>query len=246
MKNRIVHKLGPRLSDTLLSYAAAASAAGVGVLSLAVPAHAEVVYTPSNITLLYKVQIDLNQDGKNDFTIFHGTSPTGGNYYESWIDALAFGRNQIAATNSESYAAALHAGDEIGPNSPFKMKRPNLVMATCPFIGCTSPGGGKGPFTKAQHGYLGLKFTISGETHFGWARINMPTGPHSGVLTGYAYETIPNKPIRAGQTSGNEATAGTLDPSAFIEPATLGRLALGAPGVAAGKLQEGRKVGGRE
>jgi hypothetical protein len=84
-----------------------------------------------------------------------------------------------------------------------------------------------------QHGYLGVEFSFNGENHFGWVRVNLPDGPCSAVITGYAYETTPNKPIRAGQTSGNEATTGTLAPSAVSEPATLGHLAQGARGIAA-------------
>jgi hypothetical protein len=98
---------------------------------------------------------------------------------------------------------------------------------------CGYPGGGSGPFGKARHGYLGLEFSINGSNHFGWARIIFPDGPQSGIITGYAYETTPNKPIRAGQTSGNEATTSTLAPSAVPEPATLGHLAQGARGMAA-------------
>jgi len=41
----------------------------------------------------------------------------------------------------------------------------------------------------------------------------------SGTLTGYAYETVPDKPIIAGQITGSDVIA--------AEPATLGGLALG-------------------
>jgi hypothetical protein len=50
------------------------------------------------------------------------------------------------------------------------------------------------------------------------------------TLTGYAYETVPNKPILAGQMSGSEV-ASTVDPKEILTPArpsaTLGALALG-------------------
>ena len=39
------------------------------------------------------------------------------------------------------------------------------------------------------------------------------------TLTGYAYETIPNKPIIAGKTNGPDVIT--------VEPTTLGSLALG-------------------
>jgi hypothetical protein len=52
------------------------------------------------------------------------------------------------------------------------------------------------------------------------------------TLTGYAYETIPNKPIITGRTKGPEDS--TEEPNvsltaAIPKPATLGMLAMGAP-----------------
>jgi hypothetical protein len=75
--------------------------------------------------------------------------------------------------------------------------------------------------------YLGLKFTIKGKIHFGWARVKVDTGlqqrPFLATLTGYAYETIPNKPIIAGETKGPDVVP--VDPN--TAPVSLGRLALG-------------------
>jgi hypothetical protein len=96
--------------------------------------------------------------------------------------------------------------------------------------------------------YLGLKFRIKSKIHYGWARLNVAVG-HSRItatLTGYAYEAIANKPIIAGQTAGQ--TAGQIkepdeidnspeqpNPAALSVPtpesATLGALAMGAPGL---------------
>jgi hypothetical protein len=94
---------------------------------------------------------------------------------------------------------------------------------------------GCGNWPDAQAPYLGLEFTAQGQKHFGWARINWVNGRGSATLTGYAYETEPNKPIRAGDTGpianarvpemcGAPATVATL------RQATLGLLALGSAG----------------
>jgi hypothetical protein len=72
---------------------------------------------------------------------------------------------------------------------------------------------------------LGLKFVIHGKVHYGWARFSVTLGHHrqyddvSGTLTGYAYETIPNKPIIAGQITGPDVIT--------VQPETLGELAHG-------------------
>lgn len=82
--------------------------------------------------------------------------------------------------------------------------------------------------------YLGLKFMIKGEMHYGWARFNV-SFPHQtvcAVLTGYAYETIAHKAIVAGKTKGpdnvsvEESEATLTVPTR--KPASLGMLAGGS------------------
>jgi hypothetical protein len=99
-----------------------------------------------------------------------------------------------------------------------------------------------GPWAPAggteKNRYVGLKFVIGGQIHFGWARFNVRMRlPRQGglvaVLTGYAYETVANKPILTGQTKGADLA------QAQPEPATLGRLAEGATGLEAWRPEHG-------
>jgi hypothetical protein len=99
--------------------------------------------------------------------------------------------------------------------------------------------GGKG----VKNRYLGIKFQINGQFHFGWARITVTptkTGFYT-TLTGYAYETIPNKPIIAGATKGPDEDD-QLAPASLKthtgEPTSLGLLALGAPGLSIWRREE--------
>jgi len=96
--------------------------------------------------------------------------------------------------------------------------------------------------------YLGLKFTVGGQVYYGWARVevNRQTPLRiTATLTGYAYETIPNRPILTGMKKG------TLDDNAEVEssaaqvpePASLGRLAQGASGVPAWRVATGTQAG---
>jgi hypothetical protein len=52
-------------------YALAAGAAGVGVLAMAQPVAAKIVYTPANINLGFEQEtpLDLNHDGVTDFNL---------------------------------------------------------------------------------------------------------------------------------------------------------------------------------
>jgi hypothetical protein len=81
--------------------------------------------------------------------------------------------------------------------------------------------------------YLGLKFLIKGEVHFGWAEVSAKCTLGTrvvGFVEGYAYETEVNKPIMAGSTGTAPGAPGAGLGSA--RPATLATLALGAQGLA--------------
>jgi hypothetical protein len=73
--------------------------------------------------------------------------------------------------------------------------------------------------------YLGLAFSIQGQIHYGWARLNVNQDGCviTAVLTGYAYETVPGKPIITGKTSGPSEVSETER-----MPPTLGLLAKGS------------------
>jgi hypothetical protein len=98
--------------------------------------------------------------------------------------------------------------------------------------------------------YLGLKFEVDGKTHYGWARLTVQLPGNyliNATLTGYAYETVPDKGILAGQTAGgadaaavssnspdsdtSNSSASVANPSDTPRPTSLGTLALGAGGV---------------
>ena len=87
----------------------------------------------------------------------------------------------------------------------------------------------QGPWVNVTNRYLGVKFKINGKLHYGWARLNVKVvrGQYeiTATLTGYAYETIPNKAIIAGKTKGPDVIT--------VQPGSLGRLAQGSAGLAA-------------
>jgi len=144
---------------------------------------------------------------------------------------------------SGRFASALHPGFTVKANkgyfqqgrkpggSQHHARGPVADMANILFTvvsQTSSASGGQWLFTK--HRYLGLQFMIGDEVHYGWARVTvtLPAGkfePIQATITGYAYETIPNKPIVTGKTKGPDVVT--------WEPATLGRLAQGASGISA-------------
>jgi hypothetical protein len=182
----------------------------------------------------FPLYIDLNNDGIKDFllrTSFYAGSSglvvgLNASGYRN-ADNLVAGRRYSRSGYFLSTASALPAGARIGPKGNFSVRLPFLAEEL--FNGVGSQNSDLGPW--AGHGkgvtdrYLGLKFVINGEVHYGWARLSVTLGHHrqfddvSGTLTGYAYETVPNKPIIAGQITGPDVIT--------VQPETLGGLALG-------------------
>jgi hypothetical protein len=220
-----------KLDKRLVAYIAAAGATGAGLIAPA--AQAKVVYTPAN-TEISATSIDLNHDGIADFIItFHGLDHT------DFLTVAPLVAGNSIRSNSKGDAAAGFFGVPVGPGEKFRSTSGGtygwgVFMARAFEYSVTSFGG---PWANAVNRYLGLKFVINGQTHYGWARLSVGDWLLGGkvVLTGYAYETTPNKNIIEGHTSGAEK-AGNYAPADLLappsQPASLGLLARGADGLA--------------
>lgn len=245
---RSLSKLSEPVHHQLNMYAIAASAAGVSLLALTQPAEAKIVYTHTNqvIQPFQTVYIDLNHDGISDFAISAYASGHNGSGHRTYFsDMTVAGLEQANAVvvKAKGFAAALHAGKLIGRGEKFKAG--NFLMDRCfsksAFSTSHPVHSFLGPWVRLSRGYLGLKFTINGKIHYGWARLTNTTCS-GGTLTGYAYETIPDKPIIAGKTKGTE-DIGTEEQAALSsaparKPASLGALALGSPGTSIWRREE--------
>jgi hypothetical protein len=221
--SRNTKRLSESLQKRLNSYAIMASAAGVGMLALAQPAEAKIIYKHAHIPINNNsgpVELDMNYDGTNDFkfaaTYFstgQRPSPLLGCCQAGLFASPAQQANRIDAVESNSRwlcAAALPKGVRVGPKSPFQPGESQLAMANA--FSSTSYG----PWRHGGEAYLGLEFGIKGKVHFGWARVNMTGNHFAAVITGYAYETVANKAIITGKTKGADAVeAGGLGDLAF-------------------------------
>lgn len=240
-RNRFPISLNHRLDQKLLGYAAAASAAGVGMMALAQPSQAEIVYTPTRQTVPYRgtLALDLNNDGVTDFTFHNNVSSCG--FAPGAPECSEFTRQKVYVIPEElngvavgsRWAPALPADKNVGPGNKFGSYG---SMAACNTLFGTPPSN-SGPWHDVQNRYLGLAFSIDGQTHYGWARLSVfiKAGgcKTAAVLTGYAYETVPGKPIATGKTSGTDEVSETERPDA-----TLGALALGSVGFEAWRRDE--------
>ena len=199
-------KLSESLHERLNAYALAASAAGVGMLALTQPSEAKTVYTPIHhvIKIGESYDLDLNRDGEADFRLVHRVVNTDSGHASSlYASAASFAnKNEVQGTmGSHSFlASALKRGARI-PKGHFSYK--GVMAYACTAIFCSKYN--RGNWINVTNRYLGLKFRIHGKTHYGWARLTVQIqypATAMATLTGYAYETIPNKPIIAGKTHG--------------------------------------------
>jgi hypothetical protein len=236
-KKRTASQLRAALDKGMAAYAVAAGAAGVSLLALVQPAEGKIIYTEADSQIAPKaiLALDLNHGGHSEFSFYNQVATC--SVCRTFSDKLTIapsGRNGIM-----SQGAALPAGVQVGPKGAFQSSE-ELMLGFHEVKHCSSgtcgTHGTSGAWKNVTRKYLGLKFYIHGKAHYGWARLNVTltqTGYVYALLTGYAYETVPNKPIMTGKRRGPGAISNP-DELSQEEPdlATLGALAKGAAGLA--------------
>jgi hypothetical protein len=201
------------LENNLLAYATAASAASLGIIALAVPAQAEVVYKPAHVMIgtggvrIYYLDIDGDADDDVSFSAqtaeSHNPRLNGG--------GVTYGKKIEVAADHYGYARALPPGGKIGKRKPFDLGNTGHLMGSV----ATQGRKHRGQWVNVKDRFLGVKFvsTLDGKEHFGWARLKVQFGDNHSVfatLTGYAYETIPGKTIVAGDKGTGAKSLGHL------------------------------------
>jgi hypothetical protein len=226
-QSRVKARINPKLDSKLLAYMAAAGATGVSLLASSPSAEAKIVYTPANTRLYDETfPVDLNNDGIADITLSAHFQVYA--FYRTILSVIPGAGNAVVGVAAG--AGELPWGERIGPKENFNPAQQLMES----WARCGSSYCANGPWTEPDNrpGYLGVKFLIHGETHYGWVRLT--AGRLPATLTGYAYETIANKPIIAGQTSG-PLSISAVNPNEVRIPSTqfstLGLLARGADAI---------------
>jgi hypothetical protein len=223
ISQRPTSPLNAKLDRRLAAYVAVATAAGIGVMAAPQAAQGEVVYTPANVSFqdTGKVMIDLNNDGVPDFEVLRRQC---GSSHSNCIvlDPLVAGNGFRPGGAIASEVAAGFFGVPVGPGEKFLTGDGNPsygnVMIAAGAYGNYSWS--NGPWAHSTNRYIGLRFTINGQTHYGWARLSINDLHGPSILTGYAYETTPNTKIIEGEIHGAAVSN--------AQPGTLGALAAGA------------------
>lgn len=203
----------PSLENRLKKYSALAGS----IVAAAGSANAQIVYTDvnpdENIDQVDSVYaLDLNNDATVDFNlvaVFASGTYLGGllNYYADIVAMVCEGSNELNGTvgTNATYAAALDFNDNIDAtlnwlNVPLgtgaqagAMMAGNVVLT-----GLYSTTIGAGNFIGATDKFLGLRIHVGADSYYGWARLDVPLDARSFTIKDYAYQSISDSAIVAG------------------------------------------------
>lgn len=112
----------------------------------------------------------------------------------------------MLGSSSSSYVTAMNNGDLIGTAAVFGG---SSMAALAVDITITSSSSSyqisNGAFLGVNDKFLGVKFLIGTNTHYGWARLDVSANADTIRLKDYAYNIAADSPILAGQTLGLDA-----------------------------------------
>ncbi|MDX2002132.1 MAG: T9SS type A sorting domain-containing protein [Chitinophagales bacterium] len=197
--------------DSLSQKLAAYSALAAGTAAALMPneAEAKIVYTDEcpdvNIQISgFAFGFFIDNDTVEDFKLSVQQGMYAGTYDYGLAAIFTPPGNAIAGdtytTGGYSIPTpfALNAGDTIKSTLTFN----NSTGATAPQYLGFDLGGlvSVGNWISATDKYIGIKFQINGQTHYGWIRLDVQVTPTTPIIRikDYAYEDVPNTPIVAG------------------------------------------------
>ena len=204
------------LKEKLKSYSALATA----LFGTAAAADAQIVYTDVNPDEVLTITngsvtdfaVDFNNDGNEDMAVAtygylynYGGTDYQLNYVFSFVannaTAALVGAMQTVGTNQFPATSSLTAGTAIGGASTWLDT--TAAGGTTYFTAAVGFGSTLvGTANTGSDVYLGARFLIGANTHYGWVRINVPADASQATVKDFAYNATANGPINAGQTAG--------------------------------------------
>jgi hypothetical protein len=219
MKNSTSEK--QNLTKRLAGYAAAAGS----MLALAPTANGQVVWSGERDSILYlqdTLTLDINNDAQTDFKfLLNGTSS--GTQWWSSTSSFHYSWNRYASGYIVSPDSNTYNNSWVQQYSggPAGLIAGELIDAGRPYWSSTSNSNNNGKLGKGTARYfhtyntsyfstsyvgnfvghdrfVGVRFYIGTEQHYGWVRVNMSTEMDSMNIVDWAYETQPDSGIIAG------------------------------------------------
>ncbi|MGJ8592001.1 MAG: T9SS type A sorting domain-containing protein [Aquaticitalea sp.] len=199
-----------------------------GALTVAIAgtadASGQIVYTDVSPDYNGGVNTDYALDLNNDGTIDFEFNQMQASYYSGIVIVNNLLVTPMAVTNEAlvddpsagayAYPFALNSGDVISNgqvtwnNNGFSTGYQSLNWALS-YYGSLYANDGN--FVGVTDKFVGLRFDVAGQTHYGWARLDVDANATSWVVKDYAYNSVPDQPINAGQTLGiNQTTMNNI------------------------------------
>ena len=175
-----------------------------GALTLAIAgvsnASGQVVYTdvdPDEGGDQVHFLLDLNGDFITDYEIRHNPSGNGANAIRVHTEVAANAVLGLNGGGNYNYPFALDAATPISSGATDWLQ--HSTYQTLNWNSCSYTGS---QWCGVTDKYLGLQFDIGGDTHYGWARLDVGLDPTVWLIKDYAYDATPDTAIEAGDMGG--------------------------------------------
>lgn len=185
----------PTLNNKLKSYSALAGSMAL----IGTQADAQIIYTdinPDSTTALAGsyFNLDLDNGGVFDFA-FNLNAGTSTSYTSQQVAVTPAGSNGIAGDTVGAYVYpfAFNSGDTIKSTLQFNFGSSQSMAS---YFGT---GYSYGNFLGQTDKFIGLQFYIGAQLHYGWARFDVDATASQFTIKDYAYNSVPNAFILAGE-----------------------------------------------
>lgn len=159
-------------------------------------------------TTQYVLDLDGDLTGELAFVVSSGSNPgtfSSVSYTVNFAGAGAAFGTSAASTNgwmgSGTVPSNVPTSNMIGSTGTFVQAFGTLGASQTTYLGAPY-GGTYGPYTDGNflgsEGYIGIRFDISGATHYGWARVEVASDGKSLTIKDYAYDQTAGAAIPAG------------------------------------------------
>ncbi|WP_430467444.1 T9SS type A sorting domain-containing protein [Winogradskyella ouciana] len=138
--------------------------------------------------------LDLNNDSTIDFIV--NASSYNSSIFAVFLNSSSLSTNSFLGSQPNyTYPFAMNAGDAISSGQTGWYN-----IGTLNYVSCYN-GTGSSNWCGVSDKFIGLRFDIGGNTHYGWARLDVSASGDSFTVKDYAYNSTPGEAINAGQTT---------------------------------------------
>lgn len=203
----------------------------IPAMVFSVSATAQIVYTDvdPDLTITQSTAgstghaLDINNDGITDATMTASLTTSS----NKAVKVSPAAGSQIPMSGAILLAKALNMDaiiDAVSPSGTSWQNAPNAVLRQIPIVPRPRPWGGNpipfGDWSNTTDRYLPIRFSVEGDWHYGWVRVSVVSlsAGISFIIRDYAYNSMPNEPLLAGQTTALGIMENSIASSIILFP----------------------------